>query len=171
MQKDAISDVTKLWVTLLHLPRSPSGSHRISPHSQLNHQPTFSALNLSLPDHRPKPMLNVVSRNIAHPVLAGYPVARSLASRAGLRSTTRSLSTTPVVHNSSQGPFSFLPANKLEKKIGRGERSKGLTEISRVRCGAVYPQRRRWRRTTEANPGPGRTFTLLGTPEGRTITR
>ncbi|KAG8944665.1 hypothetical protein FRC04_001629 [Tulasnella sp. 424] len=74
-------------------------------------------------------MLNVVSRNIAHPILAGHPVARSLASRAGLISTTRALSTTPVVHNSSQGPFSFLPANKLEKKIGRGERSKGLTEI------------------------------------------
>ncbi|KAG8917287.1 hypothetical protein FRC01_002561, partial [Tulasnella sp. 417] len=65
-------------------------------------------------------MLNVVRRNIARPVLPGQPrVARSLASKAAglnVKSTTRALSTTPVVHDSSQGPFSFLPANKLEKK-------------------------------------------------------
>lgn len=130
MQNVATSDVTKVWVALLHLPCSPSGSYRIppppTPSSTTNPHSPRSFVSTSPSS---KTMLNVVSRNIAHPILAGHPVARSLASRAGLISTTRALSTTPVVHNSSQGPFSFLPANKLEKKIGRGERSKGLTEI------------------------------------------
>ena len=48
--------------------------------------------------------------------------------------STRTLSQSTVSHNKSKetfldSPFAFLPANALVSKTGRGERSKGMTEI------------------------------------------
>lgn len=54
-------------------------------------------------------------------------------SRPGLSSTflSRAFNTTSILAStaSSSSPYSFLPANKLPQKKGRGERINGLTEI------------------------------------------
>lgn len=123
---------SRYWVGVLHShPSAPPSSQRtLHSNSASNPHSPRSAV-ATIPSSTT--ILNVVSRNIPRALPAGHPrVARSLASKAAVlnvKSTTRALSTTPVVHDSSQGPFSFLPANKPEKKVGRGERSKGLTEI------------------------------------------
>ena len=54
------------------------------------------------------------------------------ASTTGLRARPFSRSTpvaTKARESSADSPFSFLPTNALVPKSGRGERSKGLTEI------------------------------------------